>query len=108
MCVTLHQVNADLRIFGKENIFGAGDVNGVKEEKLAYRAQYHAKVIAQNIAALATNSQVSAAKWLPACESSVNWQVLNKHHCNVLLWHAFLLALSYTQDSASLHMSTLA
>ena len=32
-----------------ENIFAAGDVNDVKEEKTAQNAEYHAKTVVKNI-----------------------------------------------------------
>lgn len=53
------QVNPDLRLVGSENVFAAGDISDVKEEKLAYRAERHAGVIAGNIRALAKDPKVA-------------------------------------------------
>jgi NADH dehydrogenase FAD-containing subunit len=43
------QVNQYLQLREHENIFVAGDVADVKEEKLAQNAEYHAEIIAHNI-----------------------------------------------------------
>ncbi len=45
-------VDAFLRLEGKENIFVAGDVNSVKEEKTAQNAENNAKIIIKNLRAL--------------------------------------------------------
>ena len=45
-------VNDYLQIPGKENIFVAGDVSNIVEEKTAQNAENHGKIVANNILAL--------------------------------------------------------
>ena len=46
------EVNQDLRVKGKNNIFAVGDVNSVFEEKTAHNAEKQAKIAVNNIFAL--------------------------------------------------------
>jgi pyruvate/2-oxoglutarate dehydrogenase complex dihydrolipoamide dehydrogenase (E3) component len=48
---------------GKSNIFCAGDLNNINEGKLAYRAEYHGKLIAKHIAALVKDPNVCGRVW---------------------------------------------
>ncbi len=46
------KVNEFLQLEGCENIFGAGDITGIKEEKTAQTAEIHARIAAKNITRL--------------------------------------------------------
>ena len=46
------KVNEYLQVQGKKNIFAAGDIIDVKEEKTAQNAEKHASIVAKNILAL--------------------------------------------------------
>jgi pyruvate/2-oxoglutarate dehydrogenase complex dihydrolipoamide dehydrogenase (E3) component len=48
---------------GKSNIFCAGDLNNINEGKLAYRAEYHGKLIAKHIAALVKDPNVCGLQY---------------------------------------------
>ena len=45
-------VNDYLQILGLKNVFVAGDVSGVVEEKTAQNAENHGKIVANNVLAL--------------------------------------------------------
>lgn len=44
------KVNEHLQVDGYDNIYAIGDCADVKEPKMAYHAELHAKVVATNIA----------------------------------------------------------
>lgn len=57
-------MNPNLQVCGLENVFAAGDISDVKEEKLAYRAESHAGILAGNITALAMKPKVCFSSFL--------------------------------------------
>ena len=56
------RVNDFLQLDGRENIFVAGDVSGVPEEKTAQNAEKHGNVIANNILALIRGKKLNKYK----------------------------------------------
>ena len=55
----LIKVNEYLQLEGENNIFAAGDINNVKEEKTAQNAEKHAEIIASNIIMLENGKELS-------------------------------------------------
>ncbi len=55
-------VNEYLQLDGKQNIFVAGDVTNINEEKTAQNAENHARVVANNILAKINSSKMKSYK----------------------------------------------
>lgn len=52
------RVNSSLQVNGWTNIFAAGDINDIAQEKTAQNAKYQAKVVAENIRLLEENNSL--------------------------------------------------
>lgn len=56
------KVNKFLQVHGRENIFAAGDVDAVNEEKTAQNAEWQAKLVLKNILALDSGNPLESYK----------------------------------------------
>ena len=61
----LIKVNSFLQLDGTKNIFVAGDVNSIIEEKTAQNSEEHAKLVIKNLLHLENNESLEEYKSLP-------------------------------------------